>query len=324
MKGFLTTLLLLFAGALLLLGLRSLSAWDREPPLWPRVVRAAEGTTIEVGKELSILLEEPPIRVLPANAALVDMVSALVPPERIAALPRETEEYSRLGSEAGAWSALPTFRGFSAEALLVHTPDLVIAHAWQKPEVVALLRQEGIPVLVVPLPRRWEDVERTLALLGEVLDAEDAAATLQNDLDSRIAHLRSRVPAERRLAALSYTNLGSGGWAAGRNTTADVLFELAGLRNAAAGLEGFQAMDLERLFSLDPDLIIVSAARDGQDPNAQAPTAAYLYGERSLARLRAVREHHIVALPPRLFTTTSHELLHCAEELVERIEQLGL
>ena len=111
------------------------------------------------------------------------------------------------------------------------------------------------------------------------------------------------------------------GDAAGRKTSADVLFGLAGLQNAAAaaGIVGHSSVDLARLIALDPDLIVVSLPAE---PDHAPPSASYLLSEPELAELSAVRERRIVALPARLFSTTSLELLTGAELLADEVERL--
>lgn len=206
---------------------------------------------------------EPPRRILPANAGAADLCLALVEPGRVAALPEAAQGYSRIGQEGGAWSSVPRFHGFDVESLLVHRPDLVVAHGWQSPETLASLRQSGVDVLVLPLPRTWGDVRDALLVCGRAFGAEARAAEVLADLDRRVELLQAAAGAER-LAALSYVNLGTGGWAAGAGTTADILFDLAGLRNAAAemGLEGHATLDLEALLVLDPDVIVVGLDED--------------------------------------------------------------
>lgn len=264
-----------------------------------------------------------PQRILPANAGAVDLCTALLEPGRVVALPEAALEFSRLAAQDEAWHARPRFHGFDAETLLALHPDLVIAHGWQSPETLAILRESGIALLVLPLPRAWADVRAALLDCGRAVGEEERAVRVAEELDRRVATLRElargRSPQPR---ALSYVNLGTGGWAAGAGTTADILLELAGLRNAAAeaGHEGHATLDLEALLALDPDVVIVGAA--GKDGEGASPTAAYLRSEPSLSTLRAVLEGRIVALPERLFSTSSTELVAGAELLVRRLAQV--
>jgi ABC-type Fe3+-hydroxamate transport system substrate-binding protein len=105
------------------------------------------------------------------------------------------------------------------------------------------------------------------------------------------------------------------------------MFELAGLHNAVAerGTVGHVGFTFEELLALDPDVIVVSRPlKMPEGPSGDRGGAAekILYGEASLAGLRAVRERRVVSLPAWLFATGSHELVHGAEVLADEVEAL--
>jgi iron complex transport system substrate-binding protein len=286
----------------------------------PRVL-AGDGfpLTVEQGDGNRLVLEAPPRRVFPANAGVVDFLSVLCPPGRLVGMPAQALHYARPEVSGPAWQALPRFDGYSAEVVLALEPDLVLTHSWQSPETTARLRESGIPVLVAPLPRSWDEILATLRLLGRILAADEHAARIEEELAQRLERLRGSTRSDVR--ALSYSNLGAGGTTAGTGTTIDVIFELAGVTNvaAAAGLEGHAALDHERLLAFDPDLIVVAAGDPDQEGD---PTSDYLASRPELASLSALRTGSIVALPARLFATTSLELLTAAEVLQAEIARL--
>jgi len=268
-----------------------------------------------------LVLAAPPRRVLPGNAAWVDFLSLLVGPERFAALPSEASGYSRLAAPSGAWAELEPLPAFEGERILALAPDLVLAHGWQNPETIATLRRAGIPVLVVVVPESWAEITGTLELLGALLDVPERARTEIAALELRRVHLCERSAPFAGQRALSYTNLGAGGWTSGARTTGAILLELAGLRNAAAeaGLVGDAPAERERLLALAPDLFLVGRPDRSE---SSPPSAEFLLGDPALRALAAVRERRIVALPPALFTSASPELLRGAEVLVDELERL--
>ncbi len=271
------------------------------------------------GEELEFAA--PPQRVLPTNAAWVDFVSLLVRPSRVCALPEVAQGYSRLSGAEEGWAALPRFTGLLAENVLALEPDLVLAHSWQNPETLERLRSEGVPVLAVPVPESWDEIEATLVLLATVLNERERADELAREHAGRVEALRARTRQRAGLRALCYTNLGAGGWTAGARTTASILLELAGLRNAAAeiGIQGDAPADQELLLGLAPDLFVVGLPGSAE---RSAPSAEVLLGEPALAGLEAIRRKRIIRLPPPLFTTASSEILRGAERLADEVERL--
>lgn len=276
--------------------------------------------TIELASGRRIELLEPPRRVLPTNAGIVDFLTALIGAERVVAVPRPADDYSRLRLRP-AWDAVPRFSDYTAEVALALAPDLVLTNGWQSPETSALLAENGVAVVVTDTPHTWTDVLDTLRLFGRILDREERSRVLLEELERRRSALTSSSVHGSGLRALSYSNFGGGGSTAGGGTTVDVLLELAGLENAAAtaGLEGYASLDHERLLAIDPDLLLVAAgSEDGSFP----PSVEHLRGTPELATLRAVREDRIVLLPTELFATTSLELMTAAEVLVAELERM--
>jgi iron complex transport system substrate-binding protein len=270
---------------------------------------------------LEFELHAPPRRVLAGNAAWVDGLSLLIGPERAAALPREARGYSRLSRDPMGWEKLPVLEAFDAERVLALRPDLVLAHSWQNPETIATLRRSGVPVLVAHVPKNWREVVESLELLGAVLGEAERALQCLASLEQRQTLLRERARPFQGMRVLSYTNLGAGGWTSGAETTAAILIDLAGLRNAAAeaGWVGDVPADAERLLTLAPELFLVGApdASEGSPPSAE-----FLRAEPALARLEAIADERILTLPPALFTSASSELLSGAEALIAALEGL--
>lgn len=260
----------------------------------------------------------PPQRVVAANASAADYLLALLERDRIAALPADTFQYAVDPPDPSAWPAEKVFGKWTAEAVLSFDPDLVVAHSWQAGPAMELLREVGVPVLVLPEVHRFDDALAAIEQLGRALGRVEAARALARRLEARRDALRADGLSHLRL--LSYTNLGTGGFSAGEGTTMDAVLALAGCQNAAAqaGLRGHAAIDLEELLAIDPDVIVCGARPGGHD----SPSADLLRSEPALADLRAVRSGRIAVLPARLFTVNSQHVIDAAERLVEEVRDL--
>ncbi len=291
----------------------------------PTAAQSAESTSAVPTRELtlpdgsSVRLPVTPMRIIPASAGLVDLLTALVPAGRIAALPRQALSFSGLRDPASPYLARPQFEVYSAEPLLAMRPDLVIADSWQSADTGARLREAGVPVIEVGRVERLSQVRQALRLLARATSTQAAGEALIADLDARLAVLAKSAPRRAGLRALAYTNGGTGGWAAGAGTTADEWITLAGLTNAVAeaGRLSHVRFSFEELLLLDPDLIIVSAP---EDTGKAGVTADLLRSEPALAGLAAVRDDRIVLMPAWLYDTISQHIVTAAEVLVSRVD----
>lgn len=284
-------------------------------PGYPMVVASADGQEVRIPKR--------PLRIVPANAAAVDMVTALVGRERVAGLPQQAFTYASLALEPERWSGVPTFKIYEVERLLELGPDLVLCDPWQEGNTTSALRQAGVPVVVIPPVESVGDLERIIPLYGALVGEEQTARSLLEDCRRRIASLAASAPSRSHLRALVYTNQGTGGWTSGLGTTADEIIRLAGMVNSAAeaNLRGHFPIDHERLITLDPDVILLPSSL--HDPTT-SPSSAILHSDPALRRLRAVERNAIVVLPVRLLSAGSHALVDAAERLVQLVEGLAL
>jgi iron complex transport system substrate-binding protein len=274
-------------------------------------------------------LKSLPRRVIAANTAAAELIAPLLGPERLAGLPEQVDQYSSFDFKSHGFENVRRFARYAAEPLIALHPDLVVTHAWQAAETTSVLREQGTPVIVLKSAASYADIRAAILLCGELLGLEQKSAELLRDLDLRAQKLREH--AERsakssasdggKLRALVYTNDGSGGWAAGADTTADTLLRLAGLSNAAAeaGVKGHSSLDFEKLISIDPDVIVVGAPVRGEGGSA---TKAVLESAAPLARLRAIQGHHIAVLSGAVLASDSQCIVDGAEELARQVDAM--
>ncbi len=256
-------------------------------------------------------LDAPPRAVLPAASGGVDLLCALLPPERLAGLPTQAERYSGVRDPDSPYLARPRFAVYEAERVLALRPDLVLAHAWQSPDTTARLRETGVPVVLLPDPSDWAGVEELLGLVGRLTGTDEAAAALVGSCRARLDAIAEVAARRPEWTALAYSHGGMGGTVAGAGTTNDEILRLAGLRNVAPR-PGHGPLTFEELLVLDPDVIVVGGPADAQDAGG---TERVLRGEPALAGLRAVAEDRLVVLDSWLYTTLSHHLLDAVEEV---------
>lgn len=315
---------LLFAMLALIAAVRHQSARvDR----FPRCESAADADAagppyplriVTPGAAAAVTVPARPGRLLIANATLTDIVTELVEPARIVALPEQATTWSRLVDVDEGFRRKALFRTLDAERVIEFAPDLVLCSDFNTQFAGDWVDRVGIAVLSLPHPRSLEELDRSIALLGRVLDVGARADALRASIRTRQQALRAGAERRRGLTALTYSNLGAGGWSEGAGSLADAMLRLAGLDNVAAqvGARGSFKLTFEDLLVLDPDLIVVPA-RFGEQASA---TAELLRAEPSLRQLRALRRDGVVELHPRLFSTGSQEVVRAAERVAAAVD----
>lgn len=262
----------------------------------------------------------PRVRIVPTNAAAVDYVLDLVGTDRIAALPETVIEFTNTEVDLSVFGPDRRFKDFKAEVVLGYDPDLVIASPWQGQDAIDRLRDAGVEVIELTAIQSLEDVRTTMTRLGVALDAEERAVELLADFDRRVQDLKSAAEARPAGRGISYLNYGSGGWVAGKGTTADLILELVGLQNVAAreGRRGHDTLDIETLLTWDPDWVVVSKPSE-----TYGATRSFLESEAVLKGLRCLQQGHIAEVPADLFSTTSHYIVRAAEALAAELTDIA-
>ncbi len=144
------------------------------------------------------------------------------------------------------------------ESVVALKPDLVILWS-QQTEAINSLEEKGIPVYGVFIQRK-EDVYKEIESLGKLTGNSKRAEALirftKNEL-ARFASRTSGLPPAKRPGVYYMWAQGNLETSCGESTVND-LIQLAGGRNVCAALpQEHLVVNLEKVFSWDPDLILM-------------------------------------------------------------------
>jgi iron complex transport system substrate-binding protein len=106
----------------------------------------------------------------------------------------------------------------------------------------------------------------------------------------------------------------SSGFTSGQGTTIDDVIRLAGGMNVAVELDlkGPVEISPERVIQADPEIVLLSrwSAGDRESSIEQHPI---------LRNLKAVRDHHVIAIEGRYLTSVSQHVMEGAERLASQL-----
>lgn len=157
-------------------------------------------------------------------------------------------------------------RQLSAEGLLSLKPHAVLGtDEAGPPAVLAQLRQAGVPLRLVNVKHRFEDLMEKVSLAGEATRRQAAAQALSADLQRRWQATQQKV-ARRNAAAsgnagprvLFIMAHGPAPMLAGTDTGAHAMLGYAGARNAMAEVQGWRALNAESAVQARPDWVVTT------------------------------------------------------------------
>lgn len=257
----------------------------------------------------------PPQRIVAGSLLATEVLLAIAPRERIAAVHvlATDPRYSLVVAEA---AGLPLV-GAEPEQLLAVQPDLVLCDAFTRPETLALLASADVPVVATANPVRFADIAGNVRHIGRLCHLEAAAEAVATQMEERLRALAARAP---ELAGWRIASLDGALHTHGRPSLFDAMVTAAGATNLAAvrGVGPFRKLDLEAVLAWQPDaLVLGGAAGDG------AAVPAWVRQNPGLPLLTCVQNGRLVRIPGPLLATTSHRLVEAAAMLQEQLLRWG-
>lgn len=212
----------------------------------PREDRAEQG----VGKRKEL-------RIVSLGGGVSETVAALGRGESIVG----TDSTSLFPETLKSLPKVGYFRSFSPEGVVSLRPDLVLASDGVGPQgAVSKLRKAGISFVELKDVKTLDDVLSRTLDIGRAIDELENARVLVESLKSDFVKLRSeqeKLPFQRLSCLFIYARGAGMMLVGGKNTSADAVMRLAGLRNAAASISEFGSLSAESLITFKPDIILI-------------------------------------------------------------------
>jgi len=247
---------------------------------------------------------EPPKRIVSLDLCADQLLIDLVPRSRIAAVTHLAADAS-VSAIPDKARGLPVTHG-SAEDVLSHDPDLILAGPWGVAGTVSLLQRLGRNVVIVPLAADLDGVRTAVTTVANAVGEPEAGARAIAEFDARLARARD-AQSRARPSALIYQ---VGGSASAPGTLADAAISAAGFSNAALSYASTRTgqVPLEAIVARPPALLVLSSP-----PGAYRTVVADNLRHPALAQL--VRTTASVTLPWRLWLCGTPHVATAIEEL---------
>lgn len=204
-----------------------------------------------------------PERIVAIGGAVTEMVDLLGRMDRVVAV----DSTSTYPQAAEALPDVGYMRQLAAEPMLAFEPDLVLAVADAGPPVVfEQLSEAGVEVARIPDEPTPDGVLDKVTAVARALGVPERGRREAERLEREFAAVRARVGAtQRQPRVLVLIAAGPGNiMAAGRDTSAAGILQLAGGRNAIESYSGFRPLSAEAVIEAAPDWILLTrTARDG-------------------------------------------------------------
>ncbi|MDP2582399.1 ABC transporter substrate-binding protein [Shimia thalassica] len=219
------------------------------------LLQAVMGVIVVLLWVVAARADQAPSRIVSVGGAITEIIYALGEEDRLVA--RDTT--SNYPAAALALPNVGYIRRLSPEGVLSVNPDLILAEEGAgPPEAVELLQEAAVPMIEVAGGYSQQAILDRIRTVADVLDVpdkgEDLAARVKADLAIAVAATEG-LDEKRVLFILSMQ--GGRIMAAGDETSAQAIIDLAGGENAVSGFVGFKPLTDEAIILSGADVILL-------------------------------------------------------------------
>ena len=270
---------------------------------------APRSVTDMTGRE--IRLEGPVTRAVALTAADCEILYALGAGDALVG----RGEYCDYPEAALDVPMVQSGAGTNLEQIIALSPQVVFMNTMaQSAEQIEQLEAAGIRV-VVSEATDIAGVFDAIRVIGEVMDRNDAAAALIEDMTQGFDELASQAGSHENKPRIYFevSPLIYGLWTAGSGTFMNEIATLLGAENVFADVDGWAGISEEQVIERNPDCIVTIAMYDGQGETPEQEIIA----RPGWAQVAAVREKRILSLRDESLSRPGPRLLDGARKLCE-------
>ena len=260
--------------------------------------------TITDGLGSEVTIPQKPQRIVSLTLATDEILLSLVATERVRAVTYLAGDSIWTNVSETARQVEHTVQS-DPEQIIALEPDLVLAATYNNPDHIKLLRDAGIPVVVVSLFDSVDQVADNIRYVAQLTGDEARAEELIAAMEERLAAIEAMAAkAETKPRVLFYTAFGS---SAGKGSTfSDIVQRAGGINLGDEALDGpFGEISLEKIVELNPDVIVT----DEFSPEDNAEWQENFSNHPALANVNAKKNGRIYTVPARHISTLSHYIV---------------
>ena len=257
---------------------------------FPLTVTDDEGTAVEVSAR--------PERVVSLTPASTEVLFAIGAGDRVVAT-TDADDYP---PEAVPLPDVASFGSVDVERIVELEADLVIAggNSFTPPDAIASMRELGMPVVVV-YAATVEAVMDDVELIGAAVGSSAEATAVADQMRTEIEAIGAALGDAPRPRVFYEIDASTGLFGPADDSFLAEMIELAGGEPITTGSRLSFEMDLERLVSADPEVIVLGDIAFGVTPDqvAQRPAWDVMTAVRTGA-IRGVDDKLVTRPGPRL------------------------
>ncbi|WP_226654699.1 ABC transporter substrate-binding protein [Pseudalkalibacillus hwajinpoensis] len=270
--------------------------------------------TITDALDEEVTIEKDPekiVSLIPSNTEILFDLGAgeeVVGVSDFANYPEETADIEKIGGME-----------FNVEKIISLKPDLVLAHgssAHNSEAGLQQLRDAGITVLVVNNATSFDEVYKSIEMIGQATGETDQAETTISDMKQQLEDIQAKaeeISEDDEEEVFVEVAPAPEIFSPGKNTFMDDMLTMIHAKNVTHDQEGWNQIDQEAIIKANPDVIITTYGYYTEKPVEQ------VLSRDGWQDVTAVKEEQVVDVHSDLVTRSGPRLVEGVEELAKAV-----
>lgn len=195
-------------------------------------------------------------RIVALGGTVTEILYALGAGDRIVA----RDSTSSYPADALSKPDVGYMRALSSEGILSQKPDLILSEDGAGPaDVIGILKASEVPMVTIDTPPEGRAIAPKIEAVGSAVGLEDKAKELAAQVDADLAVLAKDVASvgdKKKRVLFVLSTAGGRIMAAGKDTEAAAIIEMAGGINAAQDITGYKPLTDEAVIAAAPDVVL--------------------------------------------------------------------
>ncbi|MBS4215089.1 MULTISPECIES: ABC transporter substrate-binding protein [Neobacillus] len=202
------------------------------------------------------------------------------------------------------------------EAIIAANPDLVIGGISMKNDIAEKFRGLDLKLYKTE-PKKMEDILNNIIQIGIITDtqekAEELVAKMKEDIRT-VTEAAAKIKEEDKKKV--YIEF-SPGWTVGKGEFMDELITLAGGVNIASDLEGWNAINEEKIIQDNPDVILYSA--NVVDDKSGKPLEELIKSRSGWDKITAIQEGRLTGIEGNIMSRPGPRITDALKQIAVAI-----
>lgn len=202
------------------------------------------------------------------------------------------------------------------EAIITAEPDLVVGGISMKDDIVEKFRSLDLKLYKTE-PKKIDDILANILQIGVITDtqakAEELVAQMKEDIRIVTEAAATIKEEDKKKVYIEF----SPGWTVGKGEFMDELITMAGGINIASDMEGWNAINEEKIIQDNPDVMIYTA--DLVDEKSGKPLEELIISRSGWEKITAIQEGNLTAIEGNVMSRPGPRITEALKQISEAI-----